>query len=182
MAFNQEAPAAKAPKGTEDYLRFPPFPAAAAGTNILTVVAFNFLPNYEFEKDDGSKYNADAIEFVYGTLIDGLPFFVKTWPKTYSISNKAYYFKLYTAALGKEPKPGSTPKDILGAGVLSSIEIKDKVSKKGKQYTACNVKGDPAPVMAKLKSEVVPLAVLQPHLEAALKAASEANKGDGNPY
>ena len=178
--LNQEAPPAPKPKETTDYIRFEPLPEA--GPTIMTIVAFNFLPNYEFEKDDGTRYNADAIEFFFGTEVGGKAYFVKTWPKTYSINEKAFYHKLYKAALGKAPVAGSKPAEIIGQGVSLTIELENKKSKKGKEYTACKIKGDAMAVHPKLKGEVVPLATLRPALDKALSAAPEEQKGDGNPF
>jgi hypothetical protein len=169
--INETAPAVKAPK--QDFIHLESFPLGSDGPNIVTIVGYNFLKDHTFEKDDGSTYQADAIEWYLGATVEGKLHFVKTWPKTYSISNKAFYFKLYKAALGKDPVAGSTPKDVLGAGVTVTLETKEKTSGKGKKYTTTSVKGDPSPVHPKLKNEIAPLATLRPALEKALTAKKD---------
>ena len=177
--LNQEAPPASKPKENAEFIRFEALPES--GPTIMTITAFNFLPQFEFERDDGSKYNADAIEVFFGTTIGGKAYFAKTWPKTYSIKDNAFYHKLYRAASGNAPAAGSKPSDIVGLGVTVDVEVKDKTSKKGKAYRAVNIKGV-SPVHPKLKGEVVPVAVLRPELDKALSAAPEEQKGDGNPF
>lgn len=164
--LNQSAPPAAAPKS--DFIKLEPFPEAGPAT--LTIVAYNYIAVHEFENDKGEKYNGPALEFYLGAATPSGPRFLKTWPKSYSLRNNSFYYKLYKAAIGKEPAPGSKPEDILGKGVQGTIELKDKVSAKGTKYVACNV--DPKSISAvhpKLLGDVTPLASLLPAFEAALK-------------
>lgn len=154
--------------------RFDPLPAS--GPQIMTIVAWDFLPKHEFkDPTTGTIKVADAVEPYYGTQIDGKTYFVRGRPMTYSLNEKANYLKIYTAATGKAPVPGSTPKDTLGKGVTVDVELTDKVSKKGKPYKSTKIKAV-TPVHPKLQGEVVPLKTLAPLLEEALK---KEEKDDG---
>jgi len=164
--LNQSAPPAAAPKS--DFIKLEPFPEA--GPTTLTIVAYNYIANQEFERDDGSKYTAPALEFFFGATTAAGPRFVKMWPKSYSIRNNSFYYKLYKAALGKEPVPGTNPSDVIGKGIQGTVALEEKVSKKGTKYIACSV--DPKSVTAvhpKLIGDITPLASLLPAFEAALK-------------
>lgn len=169
--LNQDAPPAEAPKSTGgDFVKLPPFPAA--GQQILTIVAYNYIKDYVNTKQDGSTETFNAVEFYLGALVDGTVCFIKTWPKRYSINEKAGYTKFYRAALGKDPVAGSSPKDLLGAGLTANIEVKDKVGKKGTPYKSCAGK-DFAAVHPKLKSEITPLEKLLPTLQDVLSGQGE---------
>src|SRR4051812_7532655 len=134
--LNQEAPPPPAEKA--DIIRLDPFPRS--DSYVLTVVAFNYIPEYDFEREDDAtkeKYikKAPAVELFLGGMVDGKPYFAKTWPQQYSLSDRANYRKQYEAATGKSPVAGSNPKDIVGKFVLCEIAVENKTSKKGKAYT-----------------------------------------------
>lgn len=166
MSYNQNAPAATAPKGG-DFVSFKPF--EEDGPTILTIVAFNFIKDHVQEKEDGSTEVIDALEFFYGAMTEAGPRFIKTWPAKYSIHEKSNYAKLYKAATGSLPVVGSNPSDILGKGVQTILENENKVGKKtGKAYTKTSVKSV-SPVKASAKASVTPLAKLLPLLEQAIE-------------
>jgi len=158
--------------------RFDPLPQS--DTYIFTVVAFDFLKNYE-QRDltTGEMKVFDALQFFYGTKIGGKTYFLKPWPTKYSIHEKANYTKIYKAAVGTPPPAGSNPKDMLGKGITIEVENEEKTSKKGTKYTVSKPKSITG-VHAKLRGEIVPLA----ELETAFKAALEAkdNDKDEAPY
>jgi hypothetical protein len=170
--LNQSAPAAQEPKSA-DFVKLEPFPES--GPAILTVTAYNYIPNYTKVNDDGSTDTFNALEFYLGTVTAAGPRFIKTWPSRYSIHEKSSYSKIYRAATGHLPQAGSSPKDIIGKGVQTTIENLDKVSKKGTKYTASRAK-DLGPVFPKLRDEIVPLEKLLPALTAILEAPK-----DGKP-
>lgn len=170
--LNQSAPPAAA--ANTDFVSLEAFPED--GSTVLTIVAFNFTPGYVNTKQDGTTEVFDALEFYLGANTSAGPRFIKTWPARYSIHEKANYGKLYKAAKGTLPVPGSTPKDLLGLGVLADLVNEEKVSKKGKKYMRTGIKGLAA-VHPKLKGDIVPLATLLPALEAALKPKDKDAKG-----
>lgn len=174
MSF-QEAPAAAAPKSTQDFFHLDPLPED--GQQILTIVAANYIKEHtQFNQTKQVEETFPAIEFYLGALFAGKPGFVKTWPIKYSIHEKARYSQYYRCALGKEPAAGSKPADLIGAGLTVTVKNEDKVSKKGTAYKRTRVE-DVAAVHPKLKAEIAPVATLKPALEAALAAAK---KGDND--
>jgi hypothetical protein len=184
MSNMLEAPPAPEPK--TNFVSLEPFPEE--GQAILTLVAYNYIPEYHNVKDDGTTEVFAAVEFYLGTTTPNGPRFVKTWPARYSINEKANYAKLYKYVSGHLPAAGSSPKDILGGGVTSTIVNQDKVSKKGKKYTASRAK-DLGPVFPKLKGEIVDRKILLPALEKLLaedgKKATGGTTGgdtDGPPF
>lgn len=184
MSNLNDAPAAAAPKANS-FVKFEPF--EEDGPQILTLVATNYIPQHEFENDKKEKYIAPAIEFYFGTLVNGNPRFVKTWPKAYSIKNTATYYRIYKAIAGKEPQVGSKPADIIGGGIQGTVATVDKVGKLGTKYRASSVDlKSLGPVMPKLKSEIVPLNKLLPTLEKLLANADKKDGGtateDSNPF
>jgi hypothetical protein len=166
MSNLTEAPPARENKST-DFVKLEPFPES--GPAILTITAYNYIPAYTKVNDDGSSETFPALEFYLGTETPSGPRFIKTWPSRYSIHEKSSYSKLYRAATGHLPQAGSSPKDIVGKGVQTTIDNQEKVSKKGTKYTASRAK-DLGPVFPKLLPEVVPLAKLLPALTAILEA------------
>jgi hypothetical protein len=177
-ALNQSAPPAAAAAGG-DIIRFDPFPKA--DTYVATVVGYNYIPDHAFERtdDDGKPYtkNAPAVEFFIGAVIDGKPYFTKTWPQQYSISDRANYSKWYNAATGAMPVAGSKVDDIIGKAVLAEILVEKKTSKKGKEYTATKVKSV-AKVPSILAATAVPLDKLRADFDKALAAAGD----EANPF
>lgn len=172
--LNQEAPPAEAPKSGE-FIKLDPFPKS--DSYVLTVVAFNYIPEHDFERKDektGEEYikKAPAIEFFFGALVDGKAFFVKSWPQMYSLSERANYYKWYEAATGKPPTAGTKPNDTVGKYVLGTLKVEDKKSQKGTAYRVTTIKAI-APVPSILASAGVPLAQLRPALDAALAAQGD---------
>jgi hypothetical protein len=169
-----EAPPAASTAQKDFGPRFDPLPGN--DTYIFTVVAFDFIKNYE-QRDmtTGEMKVFDALQFFYGTKIDGKAYFLKPWPTKYSIHEKANYTKLFKAAVGNPPPAGSNPKEMLGKGVTIEVENEEKVSKKGTKYTISKAKNVTA-VHAKLKGEIVPLAELLPAFEAALASKDDKNE------
>ena len=167
-----EAPSAQAPAQQRDFgPRFDPMPKSE--TYIFTVVAYDFLPKFE-QKDPttGETKIFDALQFYFGTIVDGKAYFLKPWPSKYSIHEKAGYTKLYRAIKGSAPLPGSNPKELLGGGITIEVNNEAKVSKKGTPYTASRAKSYAA-VHPKLKGEIVSLNALEPAFKAALEASKK---------
>lgn len=185
MSNLNDAPAAPAPKASS-FVKFEPF--EEDGPQILTLVATNYIKEHEFENDKKEKYIGQALEFYFGTLINGQPRFIKTWPKAYSIKNTATYYRIYKAITGKEPQVGCKVSDIVGGGIQGTVTTSDKVGKKGTKYRVSTVDMKSlGPVMPKLKPEIVPLEKLLPALKKLLEAADkqegEAQEPEGsNPF
>lgn len=176
MSYNQKAPPASAPKGG-DYFNLPPYPED--GPVILTIVAYNFVKDHPFKKEDGSTYIADAIEFFLGGHVDDEAHFVKGALGAYSIHEKSNYAKLYKAATGALPIAGCNPDDILGKGVQTILENEDKVSKKGKAYTKTSIRSVTA-VKASLRGSVIPREKLLPELTELLDKDAESKPAAGS--
>lgn len=182
MSKLQSAPPAAAPKEQKEFFRLPEFPAPGKST-ILTVVAYNYLPEYVNPFDVPPKPAFEAVEFIFGAKTEKGIGFVAALPMRYSLHEKATYPGFYEMATGNPAKPGSKPDDIIGHGVTAEVENVAKVSKKGKNYTKSVVKNFSA-VHPKLKGEITPLKLLKPELDAILAKSHEDDKapeGD-NPF
>lgn len=173
----QSAPPAEAPKSGQDFFHLPPFPEP--GTAIMTIVAYNYIPEYVNPFDEETKGAYPAVEFFFGAETSHGIGFVKALPMRYSLHEKAGYTKFYKFATGKLPVAGSKPDDLIGKGVSATVTNTDKTSKKGKQYTKSSVK-EFAAVHPKLVGEITPLAKLKPALDAALAAKPDAKADDNN--
>lgn len=181
-ALNQEAPPAPV-SNTQDILRFEPFPAS--DSYVLTLVGTNYIASHPFERtdDQGKDFikEAPAIEFFWGTIVDGKAYFTKSWPQAYSLHEKANYAKIYKALTGKAPDASQRPKDMLGKAAMVEIKLEAKKSKKGKDYTAVKI-GAITAVPKLLLGNVVSLDQLKAPFDAALKAAGEKSEGSGDPF
>lgn len=167
--INEQAPAAKAPKQNGDFVRLEGIPESAGDTLIMTAVAFNYIPEHtEFNKEKKEEQVFPAIEWFFGTQVNGKTYFVKTWPMRYSIHEKAKYTKYFKALTGKIPAPGSTFKDAIGGGVTATINSVQKQRKDGSSYLSTKIV-DVAPVHPKLRGEIIPVATLRPLLDKALE-------------
>lgn len=173
--LNQEAPPATASKSGEDYFRPAPFPKS--DTIVLTVVAFNFNPKAEFDRTDdaGKDYTevAPGIDFYFGAMVEGKPYFVKSWTQKYSLHEKSNYTKWYDAAVGKPPATGTNVADMLGKFILGEIKVEDKKSKKGTAYTVSKL-ASVTKVPSILASTGTPLDQLRPALDAILTAKDDS--------
>jgi hypothetical protein len=173
----KSAPPAPAPKEQKEFFHLPEFPAPGKST-ILTVVAYNYLPEYVNPFDVPPKPAFEAVEFIFGAATDKGTGFVAALPMRYSLHEKASYPAFYEMVTGKTAKPGSKPDDIVGGGVTADVENVAKVAKKsGKAYTKSIVKNFSA-VHPKLKGEITPLATLKPALDAIL---AKGKDGDNAP-
>lgn len=161
MSF-AEAPAAQAPKGGSDFLRFQPFPKSSSYP--LTLVACRFTKDYY---DAQKEQTYDAVEMFFGTVIAGQAYFIATWPKKYSIHPKSAYSGIIRALTGKDPEPGSKPSDFYGKAALFTVTNKDKVSKKGTAYTASYITGQ-LELPEALAATVTPLEQLKDAFAAAV--------------
>jgi hypothetical protein len=173
--INQEAPAAEAPKSKADFIKLPAYPNS--DSYVAVVVATNYLPQAVFDRTDektGAKTQvvAPGIEFFFGSLVNGKAVFAKSWPKLYSINDRATYHKYYKAAVGKAPVAGSKPIDMVGKPVLLAIECQDKVSKKGTQYIVNKIVS-----VGSVPSVLLPAV---PKLDALLPAFTDAINGGSN--
>lgn len=175
------APPAEAPK-SKDFFQLPAFPVE--GPTVLTVVAYNFIPDYVNPFDEEQKPAYPAVELFLGAETEKGVGFVKTYPIRYSLNEKASYHKLYKLATGKVPSAGTKPDDMVGHGLTATITNESKTSKKGKQYTVSKVK-DFGAVHPKLKGEIAPVKELLPKLKAVLASnddkAAEPDSND-NPF
>lgn len=185
----KSAPPATAPKEQKDFFHLPEFPAPGKST-ILTVVAYNYLPEYVNPFDNPPKPAFEAIEFIFGAQTENGIGFVAALPMRYSLHEKASYPGFYEMAIGKVAVPGSKPDDIIGQGITADVENIAKVSKKGKAYTKSVVKNFSA-VHPKLRGEVTKLGILKPALDAILadtgdkdkdKAPAPANRSSDVPF
>lgn len=174
-ALNQEAPPAEAPKSKAEFIKLPAYPKS--DSYVAVVVATNYLPQAVFDRTDektGAKTQvvAPGIEFFFGSIVDGKPVFAKSWPKLYSINDRATYHKYYKSATGKAPVAGSKPVDMVGKPVLLAIECQDKVSKKGTQYVVNKITN-----VGSVPSVLLPAV---PKLDTLLPSFNEAVKGTGS--
>lgn len=169
--LNSEDTGIQAPKAQKEYIRFDPFPSD--GQQILTIVAFNTIPDYVNPfADEPNPAPYPAVEFIYGTETEAGPRFVKANPIKRSIHEKATFTAIYKAATGKLPVAGAKSADLIGKGVVANVTNENKVSKKGTAYVRTTIK-DIAAVHPKLVKEIVPLDKLKPAFEAALAKSSE---------
>ena len=177
--LNQSAPPVEV-KATANYFRFDPLPKS--DTYVFTLVGYNYLESTPFNRTDEKTkaktvVNGQGIEWFLGTMVDGKPYFVKTWPVFYSISDRANYSKWYKAMTGALPTPAQRPDDCLGKGVLVPVELVDKVSSKGTKYKATKV-GAPSAVPSILAATVTKLKDLdKPFKEALAKSDQSATGG-----
>ena len=167
-----EAPSAQAPAQQRDFgPRFDPVPSK--GMHIFTVVAFDYIEKYPFKDQKTGVVKPDkALEFTFGSIIDGKTYFVRPFPFRYSIHEKSAYTGLYAAIKGSAPLDGSNPKELLGGGFTMDCEIVSKVSKKGTPYSFTKPVNYTA-VHPKLKGEIVSLNALEPAFKAALEASKK---------
>lgn len=179
MTALHDAPPAEAPKAQKEYFHLPEFPAPGKST-ILTVVAYNYLPDYVNPFDQPPKPAFAAVEFIFGADTPAGPGFVAALPMRYSLHEKASYPAFYEMATGKLPVAGSKPNDILGRGITADIENVAKIGQKSKKpYTKSIVKNFSA-VHPKLTGEITPLAKLRPALDALLAKKKEDKDDTGN--
>ena len=169
------APPAVAPKQIVDFVHLPAFPAT--GPQILTIVKYEYLPEYINPFDNPPKPAFPAIAFTLGAETAGGIGFVAALPTRYSLHEKATYPKLYKMATGKEALAGTTPDAMIGKGISANVENIEKVSKKGTKYTRSQVGGFSV-VHPKLVGEITPLAKLLPALTAILAKSALSDKAD----
>lgn len=178
--FNS-APPAEQPKTGSDFIQLPPFPDS--DTYVGCLVAANYIPDYETQdRTTGEKKVFDAVELYYGAIAsDGKPYFVRTWPMRYSVSEKAKYATYIKAATGEFPEAKSQPSDFFGKPVLLTIKTEEKKSRKGKLYTASTIDGI-APVPKSLKANAPDGKALQAALEAAIKDIEARQNDTSAPF
>jgi hypothetical protein len=179
-ALNQEAPPVEV-KAQTNYFRFDPLPKS--DTYLFTLVGFNYLESTPFNRtDEKTKQktveHGPGIEWFLGTMVKDKPYFIKTWPIYYSISDRANYTKWYKAFTGAAPTAKQRPSECLGKAVMVPVELVQKTSAKGTTYTAAKT-GSPSPVPSMLEGSITPLSALKAAFEAALAKSSEkADKDD----
>lgn len=178
--LNQSAPPATASKSGEDFIRLEPFPKS--GSHVLTVTAYNYNPACEFKRTDDKGAESievrPGLEFYFGTVIGGKPYFVKPWPVPYSLHEKANYAKWYEAATGKVAAPGTKADDMIGKHVLGAVKVENKTSKKGTAYSVTKLM-TVSPVPDILAATGTDIKVLLPALQAALD--NQGKKEDNAP-
>jgi hypothetical protein len=177
MSKLQSAPPAAAPKASQEFFHLPAFPTE--GQVIVTVVGYNYIPEYQSPFDE-DKDPYPAIEFFYGAETDGGIGFVKGYALRYSLHEKATYAKLYKLATGKTPAAGSKPDDMIGHGLSATVTNEAKTSKKGTAYTRSSIK-DFGSVHPKLRGDITPVAKLRPLLDEQL-AKSGDDKDEAGPF
>lgn len=175
--LNQSAPPATAP-ASKDFIKFEVFPKS--DSYVLTVVGYNYIESHPFKRKDektGEEYtkNGPGIEFFWGALINGVAYFCKTWPQSYSLNEKSNYYKWYEAAIGSAPTPGSKVDNMLGKHVLGVVKVEDKKSAKGTAYQVSSLKSI-SPVPSILASAGTPLNDLLPAFNKALEAKQEKDE------
>jgi hypothetical protein len=180
QTINQEAPAPEV-KSQQNFFRFEPVPKS--DTYVATLVGTNYLAECQFNRTDdktGAKSveTAAGIEFFFGLEVDGKIYFSKSWPKKYSIHEKAAYSQWVKALTGKAPTAKDRPVNAVGGHALVEIEVADKVSSKGTKYQAVNIKSV-KPVPSVLAGAKVPLDRLKGPFEAALKASEQKANSKG---
>jgi hypothetical protein len=173
--LNQEAPPAPV-SNSQDFVHFTPLPSE--DSYVATVVAFNYIPEHTFERTDkatGAKRQEvkPAIELFFGTMVDGKPYFVKTYPQQYSINEKSNYAAWYAVTTGALPTAKQRPSDMLGKLALLDIELKAKTSRTGKNYTATKI-ANIGKVPKALVGTATPLDKLKLAFDAALKKSGDA--------
>ena len=182
QTLNNEAPPAPV-SGGQDFLKFEPFPAS--DSYVLTLVGTNYIASHPFERtdDNGKDFikEAPAIEFFWGGMADGKPYFTKSWPQAYSLHEKANYAKIYKALTGKIADASQRPKDMLGKAAMVEIKLENKKSKKGKDYVAVKI-GAITAVPKLLLGSVVPLEQLEAPFKAALAKANEKTDENNTPF
>ena len=172
--LNQSAPAAQAP-ASKDFIKFEVFPKS--DSYVLTCVGYNYHPDYPFKRTDEKtkeEYikNGPGLEFFWGAIVNGVAYFCKTWPQSYSLNEKANYYKWYEAGVGKPPIAGTKADDMVGKFYLGVVKVEDKKSAKGTAYRVSTLKGV-GPVPSILASAGTPLKDLLPAFEAALAKKDE---------
>lgn len=179
--LNQDAPPAEAPK-SGDIVKLDPFPKS--DSYVLTLVATNYIAKHPFKREDdnGAEFIVEkpAIEFFFGAIVDGKPYFVKTWPQAYSLHEKANYAKYYEAMVGKAPEPGSKPSEMVGKFALGTIKVEDKVSQKKRTPYRVSVLKSLTAVPSILKDSGTPVDKLRPALDAIL--AGNDDKSEEAPF
>lgn len=173
-ALNQEAPPAPV-SNNQDFVRFEKWPGD--DSYVATCVAHNYIPEHTFDRTDkttGRKFQEvkPAIELFFGAVIEGKPYFIKTYAQQYSINEKSNYYAWYSALVGKAPDSKQRPSDMKGKHALLEIELEDKVSKAGKAYTKTKIVSI-GKVPKALAATAVPLAQLEAAFTAALAKSSE---------
>jgi hypothetical protein len=177
--FNK-APKAEAPKGGDDFIHFPSFPES--DTVVGTLVAYNFIKDFKTKNKEGQDLVYDAVELIYGAkTADEQVYFLKTYPMKYSVSEKAKYAKYCKAATGEWPEAGTTPDDFVGKPVLLTVKVEEKVSKKGKKYTASRLEGVTA-VPKALKGNAPDAKVLLPQLEELVNKLQADQNNPDQPF
>lgn len=179
--LNQSAPPAEAPKG--DFLKLPPFPKS--DTVVLTVVAYSYNEKTQFKRkdDDGVEYTETrpGLEFYFGSVVGGKPYFLKPWPVAYSLHEKANYAKWYEAATGKTAAPGTNPSDMLGKHILGAVKVENKTGSKGTAYTISKLTTVSA-VPSILANTGTPLEALLPELNKILAGDGKQPEAGKDPY
>ena len=181
-ALNTDAPPVEV-KANTSYFRFEPIPAS--DSYVATLVGFNYLPEASFNRTDAKTKTktvevAPGVEFFFGVRVDGKNYFAKSWPKYYSISERAGYYAWYKALTGTAPTIKQRPSDMLGKAALVGIEVAEKVSSKGTKYKAVNIK-TVGPVPKILAGTEIPLASFKADFDSALAKSNEKDgKAGGN--
>jgi len=169
--LNTDAPP-PAVSENKDFVRFAAFPAS--DSYVATVVATNYLPQHEFHgtDDEGKEYTkiAAAFELYFGAMIEGKPYFVKTWPQLYKVGEKTNFSKWVTAITGQDlsAQLKAAPKlnSLLGKAALIDVRVENKTSRKGTSYVATSIKSI-GKVPSVLASTVVPLDAFKKDFDAA---------------
>jgi hypothetical protein len=177
-ALNQEAPPLTAAP-SKDFIKFDVFPKSDSYP--LTYVGIDFIQSYDFKRKDektGEEYikPGPGVVFFLGTIVNGKPHFVKTWPQSYSDNEKSNYYKHYEAACGIPPKAGTKANDVIGKVVLGNVKVEEKKSAKGTAYKVSSLKSV-LPLPSFMAAACTPLKDLLPAFEIALKGEDKKEEG-----
>ena len=127
----------------------------------------------------GTVSRAQAVEFHWGTLVEGKAYFFKTWPKKWITAPKSHTALAFQALTGELP----TTLDadfVVGKAALINIENVAKTSAKGTHYTASKQIGSPNKVPSSMRSLVIPREDLMVAWEAAMEPKEQQQEEDGN--
>ena len=142
--FNAPPPIEKPPE-FENSLFFEALPDD--GMTAFVLVASNYINNYQTTYQGQPKTYEHAIELFFATQAnDGKYYFVKTWPKSYSMHEMSWYSALVKAITGSLPEAGSNVDQLIGLPLMLLIKNEDKVSKKGTRYVSSKIDGKPVPL------------------------------------
>lgn len=148
--FNAPPPIEK-PPSYETSIFFDAIPES--GMQAFVLAGANYINNYQTTYNGQPKTYEHAIELFFATLgEDGKHYFIKTWPKSYSMHELSWYSALAKAITGELPEAGSNVEQLVGLPCMLNIRNEDKTSKIGKPYVSSKIDGKPVPLPKGMQS------------------------------